>query len=145
MPAGVRPSVENPSRGQQKLERPPGWRLVLGISCLLVVCCMKRSEFEAMIEPLKRSVKPGGMVIMSSRNYLDPELQECRATQKAVEPNTFAKKDAGCEFTYFIEQNRLREVFQGFDILYYYEGFAPCKYNHHPKHGDSQIICRRGV
>ena len=113
------------------------------ISCILVVCCMKRSEFERMIVPLKRSVKPGGIIIMSSRNYLDPELNDYISTEKMIEPNTFNKKEDCCRFVYFIEKNRLPEVFKDFDILYYYEGFAPCKYHEHPKHGDSHIICRR--
>ena len=113
------------------------------INCLLVICCMKRSQFERIIGPLKRSVKPGGIIIMSSRNYLDPELKESINTKKAIEPNTFRRKEDCCQFIYFMERNRLREVFHDFEILYYYEGFVPCKYNQHPKHGDSHIICRR--
>ena len=113
------------------------------ISCILVLCCMKRSEFEQMLEPIKRSVKPGGVIIMSSRNYLDPELNDYRETEKMLEPNTFRKKEDCCRFVYFIEKNQLSDVFSDFEILYYFEGFAPCKYNEHPKHGDSYIICRR--
>lgn len=116
------------------------------ILCLLVICCMKRSEFEDVLQRIKGSVKRGGTIIMSSRNYLDPELKEFRKTKKAVEPNTFPKEEECCRFgrfTYFIEKNRLREVFSDFEILYYYEGYSPCKYNEHPRHGDSYIICRR--
>ena len=113
------------------------------INCLLVICCMRKSEFERMLGPLQRSVKPGGVIIMSSRNYLDPEFKEYRSSEKMIEPNTFRKKDGKCKHLYFIEKNRLREVFDDFEILYYYEGFAPCKYDEHPKHGDSYIICRR--
>lgn len=113
------------------------------ISCILVLCCMKRTEFDAMLTPMKRSVKPGGFIVMSSRNYLDPELNDYMHTQKMIEPNTFRHKEGCCKFVYFIEKGRLREVFSDFEILYYYEGYAPCKYNQHPKHGDSYIICRR--
>ena len=113
------------------------------VSCILVLCCMRRSEFETMLLHMKRSVKPGGTVIMSSRNYLDPELKDYNKTEKSIEPNTFRKKEDCCRFVYFIEKGRLREVFHDFEILHYYEGFAPCKYNEHPKHGDSYIICKR--
>ena len=113
------------------------------IICQLVVCCMKRSEFEAMLPPLKRAVKPGGTVVMSARNYLDPEFEEYRATEKMVEPGTFVYKKDCCAFIYFLEKDRLRRAFEGFEILYYYEGYAPCKYGEHPRHGDSYIICRR--
>ena len=110
---------------------------------ILVLCCMKRSEFEALVPVMKRSVKPGGIIVMSSRNYLDPELKDYVSTEKMIEENTFRKKEDCCKFLYFIEKNRLREVFSDFDIIYYFEGYAPCKYNEHPKHGDSYIICKR--
>lgn len=113
------------------------------ISCILVLCCMKRSEFERILEPMKRSVKPGGLIIMSSRNYLDPELKDYKKTQAMIEPNTFHKKEDCCRFLYFIEQGRLREVFSDLEILYDFEGYAPCKYNEHPRHGDSYLICKR--
>jgi len=113
------------------------------ISCILVICCMKRSGFERMLPRMKQSVKPGGIIIISSRNYLDPELREYRRLGHPVEPNTYPQKDDCCKFMYFIEKGRLRQVFSDFEILYYYEGFAPCKYGEHPKHGDSYIVCRR--
>lgn len=111
--------------------------------CLLVLCCMKRSDFEKMVKPLKRSIKPGGIIIMSSRNYLDPEMKDYLHTEKMIEPNTFRTKEDSCKFLYFIEKNRLRDVFRDFQIPYYREGFAPCKYGEHSKHGDSYIICMR--
>ena len=80
---------------------------------------------------------------MSSRNYLDPEFKEYINTRKSLEPNTYRHKEDCCRFVYFIEKNRLRELFEDFEILYYREGFAPCKYHEHPKHGDSLMICRR--
>lgn len=113
------------------------------IVCLLVICCMKRSEFEKIVKSLKQSVKPGGIMIMSSRNYLDPEMKDYLQTGKMIETNTFRSKEDCCKFQYFIEKNRLRKVFHDFQILYYYEGFARCKYGEHPKHGDSYIICKR--
>ena len=113
------------------------------ISCILVLCCMKQSQFGKILGPIKRSVKRGGIIAVSSRNYLDPEYRDYRKTGEMVEPNTFRKKEDCCRFLYFIEKNRLREMFSDFEILYYHEGFAPCKYGEHPKHGDSSIICRR--
>lgn len=62
------------------------------INCLLVGCCMKRSEFEQMLASIKRAVKPKGVIIMSLRNYLDPEFEEYSLTEKMIEPNTYAKK-----------------------------------------------------
>ena len=113
------------------------------ISSLLVVCCMKRSEFGKTSDKIKRSVKRGGIVIMSSRNYLDPELQDYADKQRMIEPNTFQSKDGCCKFVYFIEKGRLREMFDDFEVLYYFEGYKPCKYHEHPRHGDSLLICRR--
>ncbi len=113
------------------------------IISILVLCCMKRNEFDAMLRSMKRSVKRGGIIVMSSRNYLDPELKDYLSTEKMIEGNTFRKKEDCSRFVYFIEKNRLSEAFIDFDILYYFEGYAPCKYDEHPKHGDSYIICRR--
>jgi SAM-dependent methyltransferase len=113
------------------------------ICCLLVGCCMKKSDFEKMLVPMKRSVKPGGIVIMSLRNYLDPEYKEYLATEKMIEPNTFKKKDDCCKIRYYIEKGRLRQLFADFEILYYYEGLARDKYQEVPKCGDSYVICRR--
>lgn len=110
---------------------------------LLALCCMKRSEFNSMLPAMKRAVKPGGIIVVSARNYLDAELKEYLTTGKMIEANTFRSKEDCCKFLYFIEKNRLRDVFQDFEILHYYEGYAPCKYGEHPKHGDSYIICRR--
>jgi SAM-dependent methyltransferase len=113
------------------------------ISCLLVGCCMKKSDFEKMLAPLKQSVKPGAIIIMSLRNYLDPELKEYLTTEKMIEPNTFRKKEDCCKIRYFIEKGRLRQLFSDFEILYYFEGLVPDKYQEVLKHGDSYIICRR--
>jgi len=113
------------------------------INCLLVACCMKRSEFRKILKPLKQSVKPGGVIIISARNYLDPDLNEYLSSQKMIEPYTFRHKEDCCKFAYFIEKGRLYKDFADFEILYYFEGYVPCKYNDHPVHGDSHIICRR--
>jgi len=113
------------------------------INCLLVGCCMKRSDFEKLLIALKQTVKRKGIIIMSLRNYLDPEFTDYVSTERMIEPNTF-RKDC-CKIRYFIEKNRLRESFEDFEILYYYEGFAPDKYKEVPKHGDSYIICRRKI
>lgn len=113
------------------------------VSCLLVGCCMKRSDFERMLTLLKQTVKPGGIIVMSLRNYLDAEFKEYLSTEKMVEPNTFIKKEDCCKIKYFVEKDRLREVFNDFEVLYYYEGFAPDKYEEVSAHGDSYIICKR--
>ncbi len=112
------------------------------INCLLVGCCMKRSDFEKLLIALKRSVKRTGIIIMSLRNYLDPEFSDYVSTERMIEPNTFRKREDCCKIRYFIEKNRLRESFEDFEILYYYEGYAPDKYREIPKHGDSYIICK---
>lgn len=62
-----------------------------------------------------------------------------------VEPNTYLKKEDCCKIRYFIEKGRLRDVFEDFEILYYYEGLVPDKYQEVPKHGDSYIICWRKI
>lgn len=113
------------------------------ISCLLVICCMKRSDFEKIIRPVKEAVKPGGFIVVSARNYLDPEFKDYSTTEKMIEPNTFRKKEDCCKIAYFIEKYRFREVFNDFEILYYFEGLMPDKYKEVEQHGDSYIICKR--
>jgi len=113
------------------------------INCLLVGCCMKRSEFEKLAVTLKQTIKRSGIIIMSLRNYLDEEFSEYASSEKMIEPNTFRKKEDCCKIRYFIEKNRLRESFSDFEILYYYEGYAPDKYQEVEHHGDSYIICRK--
>ncbi len=113
------------------------------INCLLVGCCMRRSEFEKLLAVLKRTVKHSGIIIMSLRNYLDQEFTDLVSTERMIEPNTFRKKEDCCPIRYYIEKNRLREAFADFEILYYYEGYAPDKYREVSRHGDSYIICRK--
>jgi SAM-dependent methyltransferase len=113
------------------------------INCLLVGCCMKRSEFERLLATLKRTVKQPGIIIMSLRNYLDPEFTDYVTSEKMIDPNTFRKKESCCEIRYFIEKNRLQEAFTDFETLYYFEGYAPDKYRKVSKHGDSYIICKK--
>jgi cyclopropane fatty-acyl-phospholipid synthase-like methyltransferase len=113
------------------------------INCLLVGCCMARSDFEKLIQTLKQTIKSAGVIIMSLRNYLDPEFIDYAATERMIEPNTFQKREECCKIRYYIEKNRLRECFEDFEILYYYEGYAPDKYREVSKHGDSYIICRK--
>lgn len=112
------------------------------INCLLVGCCMKRSDFEKLLIVLKRTVKRTGIIIMSLRNYLDPEFIDYVSTERMIEPNTFRKREDCCKIRYFIEKNGLRKSFSDFEIIYYYEGYAPDKYGEVPKHGDSYIICK---
>lgn len=113
------------------------------VNCLLVGCCMKRSEFDRMLVSLMRTVKPGGIIIMSLRNYLDPMFEEYYPTMKMIEPNTYIKKEDCCNIRYFIEKGRLRKVFNEFEILYYYEGIVADKYEEVLNHGDSYIISRK--
>jgi 2-polyprenyl-3-methyl-5-hydroxy-6-metoxy-1,4-benzoquinol methylase len=113
------------------------------VSSILAVCCMKRSEAGRVVRALRRAVKPGGIVVVSSRNYLDPEMKECCGGGTRVEPNTFCNHDCGGKYIYFMEKGRLRKLFEGFKILYYYEGYAGCKYGEHRRHGDSYIVCKR--
>jgi len=113
------------------------------INCLLVGCCMKRSEFERLLIVLKQTIKKSGVIIMSLRNYLDWEFTDFVSTETMIEPNTFRKREDCCKIRYFIEKNRLRESFSDFEVLYYYEGYAADKYREVPKHGDSYIICRK--
>lgn len=112
------------------------------VNCLLVGCCMKRSDFEKLLIALKRTVKRTGIIIMSLRNYLDPEFIDYVSTERMIEPNTFRKREDCCKIRYFIEKSRLHESFADFEILYYYEGYVPDKYREVPKHGDSYIICK---
>ena len=80
---------------------------------------------------------------MSLRNYLDPEFADYVASERMIEPNSFRKREDCCKIRYYIEKNRLREVFKDFEILYYYEGYAPDKYKEVSKHGDSYVICKK--
>ena len=104
---------------------------------------MKRVDYERMLISIKQTVKPNGVVIMSLRNYLDPEFAEYSLTEEMIEPNTFLKKEDCCQIRYYIEKDRLREDFEGFEILYYNEGMIKDKYQMIPEHGDSNIICRK--
>ena len=113
------------------------------ISCILVGCCMSRSDFEKLLVILKLTVKKGGIIIMSLRNYLDPQFKDYVSTETMIEPNTFNKGEGCCEIRYYIEKNRLRECFLDFEILYYYEGLAKDKYEEIQQHGDSYIICKK--
>jgi len=113
------------------------------INCLLVGCCMKRSEFEKLVVTLKQALKKSGIIIMSLRNYLDEEFNEYASSEKMIEPNTFRKKEDCCKIRYFIEKGKLRESFSDFEVVYYYEGYAPDKYGEVAQHGDSHIICRK--
>ncbi len=67
------------------------------INCLLVGCCMSRSDFENLMTALKRTVKSTGIIIMSLRNYLDPEFIDYVSTEKMIEPNTFRKREDCCK------------------------------------------------
>lgn len=113
------------------------------INCLLVGCCMSRNDFNKLFVTLKMTVKKGGIIIMSLRNYLDLEFKDYASTERMVEPNTFIKRDDCCEIRYYIEKDRLRECFGDFEILYYYEGLVKDKYEKIKMHGDSYIICRK--
>lgn len=113
------------------------------LNCLLVGCCMMRSEFEQMLGTLKQTVRKDGILIMSLRNYLDPEYSDYVQTEHMIEPNTFRKREDCCKIRYYIEQGRLRMLLSDFEILHYYEGHVPDKYKETDIHGDSQIICRR--
>jgi len=115
------------------------------INCLLVGCCMRRSEFEQMLTSIKLAVKSKGIIIMSLRNYLDPEFEEYSLTEKMIEPNTYAKKEDCCNIRYYIEKGRLRDLFEGFEIHFYFEGLVHDKYEEILEHGDSYIICSRKV
>jgi len=115
------------------------------INCLLVGCCMKRSEFEQMLVSIKLAVKPKGVIIMSLRNYLDPEFEVYNSTEKMIEPNTYLKKDDCCKIRYYIEKDHLRNLFADFEIHFYFEGLSADKYREIPEHGDSCIICSRIV
>ena len=113
------------------------------VSCILVGCCMRSSEFERMLDSLKKTVKLGGIIVMSLRNYLDLAIEEIQPLTNEIEPNTYLKDGDCCKIRYYIEKGRLKHHFKDFEILYYYEGLARDKYEEFPQHGDSYIICRK--
>ena len=113
------------------------------VSCILVGCCMRRSEFERMLVSLKKTVKVNGIIVMSLRNYLDLEIEELPPSAKKIEPNTYLENGECCKIRYYIEKDRLKQHFKDFEILYYYEGLARDKYEEVSQHGDSYIICRK--
>ena len=113
------------------------------IISLLAICCVRRNEAHNILRGIRQAVKPGGIVVLSARNYLDPEMKECCCAGKMVERNTFRREEDCCKYVYFVEKGLLREAFRGFQILHYHEGYGPCKYGEHSKHGDTNIICRR--
>src|SRR5262245_32475804 len=51
------------------------------VNCLLVGCCMARSDFEKLASTLKETIKKAGVIIMSLRNYLDPEFLDYASTE----------------------------------------------------------------
>lgn len=113
------------------------------IHCILLGCCMRRSEFEKMLVSLMRTIKPNGIIIMSLRNYLDPMFEDYNLTEKMIEPNTYHRKENCCNIRYFIEKGRLRELFEDFEVLHYFEGVVPDKIEADLNHGDSHIIARK--
>ena len=113
------------------------------VNCLLLGCCMKRSDFEKLLVPLRKTLKPNGIMIMSLRNYLDPDIAEYEVSNEKVEANTYLKNDDCCQIRYFIEEGRLKAHFKDFELLYYFEGMSPDKYETVSEHGDSYIICRK--
>ncbi|MCG2459386.1 methyltransferase domain-containing protein [Flavobacteriaceae bacterium F89] len=114
------------------------------VSCILVGCCMRRSEFEKMLVSLKKTVKMDGIIVMSLRNYLDLDIiDEFPPLTKEIEPNTYLNDGDCCTIQYYIEKDRLMSHFKNFEILYYYEGLVKDKYKEYPQHGDSYIICRK--
>jgi tellurite methyltransferase len=95
-------------------------------SLTLVICTMtlpfiKKSESEPLFQKIKRGLKVGGWVYLTTFSVEDPQVPRWRQNTTEIEPNTFYNDENGRRLQFF-ELDELQNAFQDFTL--YYNGHA---------------------
>ncbi len=81
---------------------------------------LKKSEFIDVIEKIKDSLTPGGLIFIALFTIDDPSYKSFRENSKPVEKNTFFSKRNG-QYWHFMDKGELQNLFSDFETLFYEE------------------------
>lgn len=80
---------------------------------------LSSNEFKKVVENIKKSLKPGGIVIISSFTVNDSMFKKLERTANKMDEQTFQNKEGN--FWFFLEKGELKNMFSDFEILFYKE------------------------
>lgn len=119
---------------------PSKYSLILAIQCFNFV---KKSEFDKIIEKIKESLIPNGVLIISVFITTDPTYKKLRKKYEPMEENTFYSKKAP-HWWHFFKKNELKKYFKsGYEILYYEEKIVEDKKPQPHFHGIGEMVVKK--
>ncbi len=84
---------------------------------------LKKSEFLKVIQKIKDSLTPGGLIFISLFTTDDPSYKSFQKSTKLAERNTFLSKRNGW-YWHFMDKGELQNLFSDFETLFYEEGMV---------------------
>ncbi|MCX6736474.1 MAG: methyltransferase domain-containing protein [Candidatus Parcubacteria bacterium] len=116
------------------------YSLILAIQCLNFI---KKSEFEILIEKIKKSLIKDGILIISVFNTDDPSYKKLIKKHKPKEENTFYSKQIP-HWWHFFGKNELKNYFDSkYKILYYKNKMVKDKKPSSHSHGITEMVIKK--
>lgn len=116
------------------------YSLILAIQCFNFI---KKSEFEILIEKIKRSLVKDGVIIISVFNTDDSSYKRLTGKYNPEEENTFYSKELP-HWWHFFKKDELKNYFDWkYRILYYEDKLVEDKEPSLHSHGITEIVIKK--
>ena len=114
---------------------------ILALNCLQF---MKKSERNILIDKIKGSIEPAGLIFVSVFTIQDNSYKQfLKKNKQPVEENTFYSKNND-QYWNFFNPNELKSYFKNnFEILYYNEKIIEDAHPIPHQHGIAEIVVRK--
>lgn len=99
--------------------RPNTYEIITAMNSLFF---LNGNEFKAIIENIKKSLKPGGIAIISSFTVDDSLFEKLERTVNKIDEQNF-QDDTGNSW-FFLQKEELKNMFSDFEVLFYKEILA---------------------
>ena len=99
--------------------RPDTYEIITAMNSLFF---LNGNEFKTIIENIKKSLKPGGIAIISSFTVNDSLFEKLERTANKIDTQTF-QDDTGNSW-FFLKEDELKNMFFDFEVLFYKEILA---------------------
>lgn len=96
--------------------RPDTYEIITAMNSLFF---LSGDDFKIVIENIKKSLKPGGIAIISSFTINDSLFKKLEQTVNKVDAQTF--QDGTGNSWFFLKEEELKNMFFGFEVLFYKE------------------------
>lgn len=97
-----------------------------------IIQILTREQISSLIDNVKLWIRKGGLIFVTAFGKDDEKYKNCKNNWKEIGNNSFESDDKRVRT--FLEENEILKLFNGFEIIYHWEGLGK-----RHRHGDGPI------